>query len=32
MFKGDEPSEDEGNGRWDPMLLEQELNNESLIN
>ncbi|KAL9293262.1 hypothetical protein AtEden1_Chr3g0191121 [Arabidopsis thaliana] len=32
MFKGDEPSEDEGNGRWDPMLLEQELNHESLIN
>jgi len=23
MFKGNEPSDDEGNGRWDPMLLEQ---------
>jgi len=32
MFKGDEPSEDEENGRWDKMLLEQELNHESLMN
>ncbi|KAL9299163.1 putative transcription factor interactor and regulator CCHC(Zn) family [Arabidopsis thaliana] len=32
MFKGNEPSDDEGYGRWDPMLLEQELNHESLMN
>jgi len=32
MFKGDEPSEEEGRGRWDPMLLEQELNHEYLLN
>ncbi|OAO95947.1 unnamed protein product [Arabidopsis thaliana] len=32
MFKGDEPSEEEGRGRWDPMLLEQELNHEYLMN
>jgi len=32
MFKGNEPSDDEGNGRWDPMLLEKELNQKSLMN
>ncbi|KAG7615208.1 putative transcription factor interactor and regulator CCHC(Zn) family [Arabidopsis thaliana] len=32
MFKGNEPSDDEGNERGDPMLFEQELKHESLMN
>ncbi|KAG7567588.1 Ribosomal protein L4 domain superfamily [Arabidopsis thaliana x Arabidopsis arenosa] len=32
MFKGNESSLEESQDRWDPMMLEQELNHDSLMN